>query len=333
MTKEDHVPAPPSPSFVELFRKHANTDGLLRFDRFMELALYHPAVGYYRKSRPRVGRSEDTDFFTSTTSGPLFGELICAASLALLGGAENAGKHTFVEIGAEPGTSILSNVRHPFPAVVTIRLGDAFAFSGACVVFSNELFDAQPFRRFMRKDESWYETGVGMAADGTFFERELTETALPSELPPYAPPGYRLDLPLASIDLLNQIADRTWSGLFLACDYGKSWRELVEATPAGSARAYRRHRQSNDLLANPGEQDLTCHICWDWLEAALQQKGFKGASVESQEAFFVRHAGELIARISAEEATRLSPRKLALMQLLHPAHLGQKFQVLRALRA
>ena len=34
----------------------------------------------------------------------------------------------------------------------------------------------------------------------------------------------------------------------------------------------------------------------------------------------------------AAEATRVSPRKLALLQLLHPSHLGQKFQVLHARR-
>ena len=34
----------------------------------------------------------------------------------------------------------------------------------------------------------------------------------------------------------------------------------------------------------------------------------------------------------AAEANRLSPRKLSLMQLLHPSHLGQKFQVLHACR-
>ena len=42
----------------------------------MELALYHPTLGYYRHSGPRVGYGRGTDFFTASTSGPLFGELI-----------------------------------------------------------------------------------------------------------------------------------------------------------------------------------------------------------------------------------------------------------------
>ena len=73
-------------------------------------------------------------------------------------------------------------------------------------------------------------------------------------------------------------------------------------------------------------------MCWDWLSEALAHAGFAEPKLESQEAFFIRQAGELIAAISTAEAARLSQRKLALMQLLHPSHLGQKFQVLHALR-
>jgi SAM-dependent MidA family methyltransferase len=118
----------------------------------------------------------------------------------------------------------------------------------------------------------------------------------------------------------------------VAFDYGKSFAELATATPAGTARAYFQHTQSNDLLARAGQQDLTGHVCWDWLQAALDAAGCTGSRVESQEAFFIHHAGAFLAQAMAAEATRVSPRKLALMQLLHPSHLGQKFQVLHARR-
>jgi SAM-dependent MidA family methyltransferase len=64
----------------------------------------------------------------------------------------------------------------------------------------------------------------------------------------------------------------------------------------------------------------------------LTRCGFGSPTTESQEAFFIHHGAEFIAATSAAEATRVSQRKLALMQLLHPAHLGQKFQVLHAIR-
>lgn len=302
---------------------------MLSFADFMALALYDAQVGYYRHDRPRVGYGPGTDFFTASTSGAIFGELIAAAAVTLLGDRA-ASEHTFVEIGAENDGGVLGGVAHPFAAVRTLRVGEDIELRGKCVVFSNELFDAQPFHRYVFRRGWWQELGVA-CRDGRLVEVEIG-AADDDALPRGAPDGYVLDAPWAAGKLAATIAVQPWTGVFIACDYGKSWRELVEATPAGTARAYCRHTQSNDLLARPGEQDLTCHICWDFLAETLTANGFGGVTVESQEAFLVRHAAGLIEGITRAEATRLSQRKLALMQLLHPAHLGQKFQVLRGLR-
>jgi SAM-dependent MidA family methyltransferase len=305
----------------------------MTFADFMRLALYDAQAGYYRRDRRRVGYGAGTDFFTASTSGPVFGELIAAACVKLLRGRDPQ-EFTFVEIGAEPGGGVLHSAPRPFGAVRTVRVGEPLALSGPCVVFSNELFDAQPFRRFMFRKAGWRELGVALR-DGALQTVELPgpPVALPTGAwPPAAPEGYVLDAPLAATNLLEQIAALPWTGLFVACDYGKSWRELTEACPAGTARAYHRHTQSNDLLARPGEQDLTCHVCWDWLAAVLDRNGFTGTQVDAQESFLVRHATDFIAQTSAAEAPHFSRKKLSLLQLLHPAHLGRKFQVLHAWR-
>jgi len=319
----------PSAAFREVFRVHAGREATLTFARFMELALYDPTVGYYRRPGPRIGYGTGTDFFTASTSGPVFGELLVAAVTHLLAGASPR-EFTFIEIGAEPGGGVLAGVVHPFAATRAVQVGEPLDFTGRCVVFSNELFDAQPFRRFVFRGQVWRELGVALR-DGTLVAVELP-VAAPAELPADAPEGYVIDAPLAAAALASRIAAQPWSGLFLACDYGKSWREITESCPAGTARAYHQHAQSNDLLTRPGEQDLTCHVCWDWLAAALADQGFASPTVESQEAFFVRHAADYIATATAADAARFSPRKLSLLQLLHPAHLGQKFQVLYARR-
>jgi SAM-dependent MidA family methyltransferase len=328
----------------------------MTFAQFMQLALYDPLLGYYRQPRRRAGRAPDTDFFTASSS-PLFGELVAAACASLLA-AHHAHPcdFTFAEIGAEPadfaqgrpGGNVLANTRHPFGATKTFRLGDPLELNGRCVVFSNELFDAQPFRRLVFRRGAWRELGVTVR-DGLLAEVELpvlsgstgltgavVEGPALSEvegLPATAPEGYCLDAPRGAAALAAQIAAQPWNGLFLAFDYGKTWAELTEATPAGTARAYFRHAQSNDLLARPGEQDLTCHVCWDWLADAIARRGFAAPQVESQESFFVHHAADFLARATAAEAGRFSEKKLSLLQLLHPSHLGQKFQVLHAWRS
>lgn len=320
---------PPSAEFLELFRRHADANDVMDFARFMELALYAPEIGYYRRARQRIGFDAGTDFYTATSTGPVFGELVACACRELLGpaAAENT---TFVEIGAEQPGGILAGVDHPFAKVRTFGLGETVALSGTCVVFSNEVFDAQPFRRFVFRDRGWVELGVAARGDA-LVETELAST-VPSVLPDVAPQGYVIDAPLAAAALAEEIAAQPWTGLFVAIDYGKSWRELREVCPAGTARAYHLHRQGNDLLAQPGEQDLTCHVCWDWISDALTRHGFAPAVIESQEAFFIRRATQAIAAISTQEAARYSRKKLGLAQLLHPGHLGQKFQVLHATR-
>jgi SAM-dependent MidA family methyltransferase len=318
-----------SPEFLAVFRSHADASGTMSFAKFMELALYHPGVGYYRRAQPRIGYAPGTDFFTASTSGAIFGEVVSAAAVKLLRDVQrDPTTHTWVEIGAETAGGVLEEVVHPFAAVRTIRVGEPFELSGDSVVFSNELFDAQPCVRTRFRHGRWHEIGVRLESD------RLVEVELPL---PFADPqpaaeGYEFDRPLAAKTLAAKIAAEPWSGLFVAIDYGKTLHDLREETPRGTLRAYYQHTQSNDVLARPGQQDLTCHVCWDWLTDALRQHGFAEPRLDFQESFLIGHAGAFIEQASAKEAQRLSQRKLALFQLLHPAHLGQKFQVLHALR-
>ncbi|TAG28903.1 MAG: hypothetical protein EAZ36_05170 [Verrucomicrobia bacterium] len=319
----------------------------------MDLALYDPALGYYRRDRHRVGRDRGADFYTATSLGPLFGELVCAAAAKLLRDASlDPATHSFVEIGAEPTGGIVAGLAaHPFTATRTIHLNEPIHLDGPCVVFSNELFDARPVRRFIHRGHGWHEQGVRLVyetddGDGLANLTEVDLGAAPPDasgfLPPHSttPEGYRFDAPLAAAELAHEIAQQRWTGLFLAFDYGKSFAELAHAVPAGTARAYHQHTATKDLLARPGEQDLTAHVCWDWLTDALTRGGAaRATALASQESFFVHHAGEFIAAQLAapSPATHsgrgpLDPRRRALMHLLHPGQMGQKFQVLHGLK-
>jgi SAM-dependent MidA family methyltransferase len=105
---------------------------------------------------------------------------------------------------------VLAGVTHPFAAIVELPLGRALALPSPAVVFSNELFDAQPCHRLVRHDRRWREIGVALRA-GSLQETLLAETtpevcAVSSRLPASAPEGYRLDLPLAAEQLAIRIA-------------------------------------------------------------------------------------------------------------------------------
>jgi SAM-dependent MidA family methyltransferase len=324
-----------SSDFYEIFAAEPGALTGVPFARYMELAMYHPTAGYYTRDFKRVGRDEKADFFTATSFNPVFGELVVAAAVKLLAPARPA-DYTFVEVAAEPGAGLLRDLPHPFAAYQPISYGQPFTFPAQSVVFSNELFDAQPFTRVIWREGRWRELGVALHG------RHLREVEMPEfspelaayadRLPKTAEEHYHIDLPLRTVPILERIVGPKWSGLFLAFDYGKYWQELAEHHPAGTARTYHRQKQGNDLLARPGKQDLTCHICWDWLEDGLARAGFGESRVDSQESFFMNHASETLAAITRAEASSFSPRKRMLIQLLHPANMGQKFQALHALR-
>jgi SAM-dependent MidA family methyltransferase len=325
-----------STEFRKIFAAEPDAQTGVGFARFCELALYHPAAGYYTAARVRVGSQREADFKTATTVGPVFGELVAAAAERLLGPGR-AAEHDFIEIGAEPGGGILRDRPHPFRSYRTIRYGQAYEFTERCVVFSNELFDAQPFARVVAHGGAWRELGVALR-DAELVEVEMpAPTAETAAFLPRLPAaagreGYVIDLPLRTEALLARIVAPAWRGLFLAFDYGRTWRELAEEIPGGSARSYYRHKMGTDLLARPGEQDITCHVCWDWLEDGLRRAGFGEPVTESQESFLVRYAGGALEAITASDAGRVTARKRAAMQLIHPGNMGQKFQALHALR-
>lgn len=329
------IDLPACDSFVRKFRARAGADAMLSLADFMELALYDAEVGYYRSTRTRVGRDKTADFVTSSTFDRVFGPLVVGAAQTLLS-PRAAADYAAVEIGAEPGRGVFEGHEHPFASVSAIRVGEAITVPDRAIVFSNELFDAQPFHRVVFRNGHWRELAVTIDSDelvwteSPAFSPEVK--AIAGQLPAPAPEGYMLDLPLRSRALLEEIVSPPWSGLFIAFDYGRTWQELIHDYPGGTGRSYFRHQQGGDLLANPGSQDLTCHVCWDWLEETLKQAGFQGVGRSSQESFFLRHAPKAVETLMAADPDPLSPVRSQLKQLLHPGLMGQKFEVLWGIR-
>ena len=107
---------------------------------------------------------------------------------------------------------------------------------------------------------------------------------------------------------------------------------MLNDYPKGTARSYFKHHQVADLLHQPGKQDITCHICWDWLEEGLKDAGFTEITLESQEAFFVKHAQRCIEKIIAAKAGSYDGNRQSLLHLIHPGTMGQQFQAMWGFR-
>lgn len=304
--------------------------GIIPLDAFIECALYHPSAGYYTSQRPRVGRSGETDFYTASSLGQLFAKLVLEAIKSLV--QQPLANFTFIEIGPETRGGLLGCIAEPpFRECRQIRKEDPLEFTSPCVVYSNELFDAQPFRRFIRKGISWQEAGVRI--NGGRLEWITTEPfhALP-DLPKRAPDDYIIDWPSGAHALMEKICQAPWTGLILALDYGLDRSTILEQRPDGTGRSYSRHRMGNDLLLAPGQQDITCHLIWDQMQEILQHWEFGNIHLQRQEAFFMHHAEGLISRLIQGAPPGFSRDKQTLMELIHPDNMGHKFQALHASR-
>ena len=198
---------------VEKITREIDSCGVMPFARFMELALYCPDCGYYEKEKDIVGQRGD--FYTSVSSGSLFGELL-AFQFAEWLEAESKGdalRFRIVEAGAHDGqlaADILSWLRDlrqsafdrleywivepsarrrewqretlaQFDQVVhwvsQVPELEMVLQSSPAVIFSNELLDAMPVHRFCwdAKERNWFELGVAVEA-GRFVWRRMTET-------------------------------------------------------------------------------------------------------------------------------------------------------------
>lgn len=327
-----------SPEILAALAAKANADGFIELPDFIETALYHPQYGYYCQKHDRIGRNAQSDFFTSLSLREAFSEIVVEAACSLLekAGLSPADTH-WVEIGAEPGGTLLGDNPGPFKTNSAIGIGTEIAIPSQAVVFSNELFDAQPFRQIRFDGQHWVEYGVRLedsqaqwhARSSLSLEAEHYLPQLPNDLPA----GYTIDLPTGSNQLAASIAARDWSGVFIAFDYGKTWLAMSTDTPQGSARGYFRHQQKPDILEAPGSIDITHHICWDPLEAALESNNFEQISLQSQEAFIVHRAPRFLQKAFDPNLPALAPIRQKLKELMHPALMGQKFQSLCATRA
>lgn len=323
-------------SLLDLIREKC-VEGPISYRDYIELALYAEGCGYYRRDAGRVGRSQDRDFYTAESLGKVFARLVVGAAEQLLG-PEQTARCTFIEIAAEPGQSLLDALPfHPFAGSHVIRQGEPIKASGPVVIFANEWLDALPFHRLVFQDSQWQERGV-IVKEGQLHE-VLLKSPSPTvceaiqNLPTDIESGYQLDLPLEAEAALSGLIAQDWSGLLLLFDYGKTREALLQDCPNGTARTFYRHEADNDLLDRPGEKDITCDICWTHLQAQLKDADFTKSVLESQESFLVQRAAKAAESIVRGNAGQFSSDRQTLMELIHPANMGQRFQVLWGIRA
>jgi SAM-dependent MidA family methyltransferase len=204
--------------------------------------------------------------------------------------------------------------------------------SSETILFSNELLDAMPVRRlgWDAKEKRWFEWGVALAGEKFIWSRlEHSEFRIPnSELEAILPDGFIIETSPAAESWWREAAGILKQGKLLAVDYGFAAEEQFSPGRLnGTLRAYHRHHVTDDVLANPGEQDLTAHVNFSAIQKVGEEAGLNTESLCSQSQFLTR----IVERIFKQPAAfgEWGAKQTRQFQTLtHPEHLGRAFRIL-----
>ncbi|WP_079509736.1 class I SAM-dependent methyltransferase [Mesobacillus jeotgali] len=334
---------------------------MITYADYMELALYHPQGGYYRKERQKIGR--EGDFYTSSNVSDVFGKLIgkwyakeCGALelppfVCEIGAGNGRFARAFIEgwkelkaemltyyiVETSPYHRSLQEAELGRLEHVRIVYGDTFADTAMDhgLIFSNELFDAFPVHVVEMKEGLLQEVFVGWENE-KFKEinvpvsdpriiRFLDEQQLTlSE-------GQRIEIPLAMEPFIKSIANNFTKGLMVTVDYGYTKEEWMHpARRQGSLRGYYQHHMHHDILQFPGEMDITSHVHFDALKSLGEKHGLEFWQKLRQDAFLIA-AGileELGQHQDPNPFSEASKRNRAIRSLILPGGISQSFDVL-----
>lgn len=354
---------------ADRLRNRISNTGPITFHDWMAAALYDPVAGYYRRGDLRHWGREG-DYRTSPERSPLFAATFARYFASLYETLDRPANWTIVELGAGAGHfafEVLSSLQLRYPEVFAAttyvidevsessiartkerlaQFHDRVVFGQLAdmaelevgLVFSNELLDAFPIHRVTMQQGQLREFYVAVSADGEFQWTlgQLSTESLADHLAfldGQLNEGQIAEINLALENWLATVAGRLADGYLITVDYGAESSELYEAVGRGQGtlRAFRQHKFVADILADPGQQDLTTTIDWSLVKKLGQRLGLEVVEFERQDRFLLK-AGllkelEALAAECEDEAGRLQMRA-ASREMILPIGMATSFQVL-----
>lgn len=260
----------------------------IRFEEFMHRALHDPQQGYYAKRIHDIGRRGD--FTTAPIISSMPARAIARWATAAM---RESGCRDLIEIGPGNGTLAAAVVKHlPWHIRWKIRLhlvetsepltrfqrdnlgskarwhrspAEALATChGQAVIFSNELVDAFPVRRFQLMPDGWKELMIKIPIGRDVFESWEKTSPLPdsSSFLQAHPIDQHIEVHESYQRWLAEWMPLWKSGRMLTIDYGNTAEKIYHRRPAGTLRGYHFQQviHGPEIYRHPGYCDLTADV-------------------------------------------------------------------------
>ena len=345
----------------------AAAGGWLSFERFMDLALYAPGLGYYSSGARKLGT--DGDFTTAPEVSSLFGRCVavqCAEVLRALRAP------SILEIGAGSGRlaadvlarleslgqlpqsyrilEISADLRERQRALLEERLPHLLdridwldrppeePFDG--IILANEVLDALPVARFRWHASGVEELGVVAQAGQFAWAARPANPAMVEvcgrlfEAAGGWDDGYVSEYCPRAGAWAHAVTQALRTGAVLWFDYGLPRAQYyLPERHDGTLICHYRHRVSSDPFAHVGLQDITAWVDFTSIAEGSREAGFELAGFTTQAHFLAGSGIDQEMRLAAGEDENVFARLAnQARQLMLPGEMGERFKAMAWLR-
>ena len=336
----------------------AQQDGAIAFDRFMELALYAPGLGYYSGGAAKLGAAGD--FTTAPETSSLFGAALARVVAAII--AQSA--PNILEFGAGTGKLARDVLRALTDAGVRVDSYAIMELSGELrarqqealkefpqvswldalppsfngVVLANEVLDAMPVQLVRKDGGVWRELMVTIEEGAFAFTSRAPDAALARRIARQIPDadtladGYLTEVHALGCGFMATLGRMLAKGQGAAIlfDYGFPAHEYyLDQRAGGTLMCHYRHRAHAEPFYLPGLQDITAHVDFSAMALAAQDAGAQVLAYMSQASFLLGAGlGELLAQLDPSDPLHYLPQAHGAHKLVSPAEMGELFKVL-----
>jgi SAM-dependent MidA family methyltransferase len=367
MTPDDAAAEHSALARAHLMNQIDAAGGWLPFERFMDLALYAPGLGYYSGGAQKLGA--DGDFTTAPEVSRLFGACVavqCAEILSalqagcvmeigagsgrlaadILARLETEGRlperYAILEISADlrarQRAHIARRLPHLLGRVHWLERPPEEPFEG--VILANEVLDALPVARFRWRESAVEEMGVSVGG-GQFnwaarpADAEMTRVAQELEVSGGRwDDGYTSEYCPRIGAWIQSVTHSLAKGAVLWFDYGLPRAQYYfPERRDGTLVCHYRHRMSADPFANIGLQDITAWVDFTRVAEANHDAALTVAGFTTQAHFLAGLELDREMRLSAQGDENLFARlSHEARQLLLPGEMGERFKVMACVR-
>ncbi len=355
-----------SQKLIARIRKEIDSsNGSITFRRYMEMALYEPALGYYVAGTHKIG--EQGDFITAPEVSPLFSQCIAQQCKEVLqetqGNTSTTLSTSILELGA--GTGIMASdillaletenslpdhyyildlspdlkqrqketLKQRAPHLLkTVKWLSQLPDSFKGIIIGNEVLDAMPVDVFTQQNDTVFEHHV-IWEDGKLCEQlqiardDLRNKVLALNIPHEATP-YTSEINPNLSGWFETISDSLEKGVVLLADYGYPRKEYYfEERNKGTLICHYQHLVNEAPLHYSGLQDITASVDFTAVAEAADDAGLDVMGFTSQVNFLTNNDLEaLFVKVLDENPNMQYKLAQQVRTLSLPAEMGERFK-------